>query len=179
MKSDYDVAVSGPRVISSAKLARLFPNLPSVHPLKASLIHEVQTDDSRFLLNTLLTASVESFIPGMKGAVLANYVEFKDFVKDEEGKVVGAVLHDKVKNKEFKVKCKALVNCTGAHSDELRLKDDPSATKRIKPSRGTHIVLPKGHFPKHKGIIIPQTVDGRLIFIMNFHDYSMAGTTDV
>jgi hypothetical protein len=39
--------------------------------------------DSRMNINSLLTASIDKFIPGMKGATLANYVEFKDFIKDE------------------------------------------------------------------------------------------------
>ncbi len=53
----------------------------------------------------------------MKGATLGNYVEFKDFIKDKDGKVTGAVLFDKLKNKQFNVKCKALVNCAGVHAD--------------------------------------------------------------
>ena len=37
----------------------------------------------------------------MKGATLANYVEFKDFVKDQDGKICGAKLYDSLKKKEF------------------------------------------------------------------------------
>ena len=33
-------------------------------------------------LNTLFTASIENYIPGMKGATLINYVEFIDFIND-------------------------------------------------------------------------------------------------
>jgi len=57
--------------------------------------------DSRLNLNALFTASIDKFIPGMKGATLANYVEFKEFVKNENGKIVGAVLYDKLKKKDF------------------------------------------------------------------------------
>jgi hypothetical protein len=38
--------------------------------------------DGRMNLNALLTASIEGFIPGMKGANLANYVEFRDYIKN-------------------------------------------------------------------------------------------------
>ena len=41
-------------------------------------------------LNTLFTAAVDNYHPGMKGATLANYVEFVDFIKDSEGKITGA-----------------------------------------------------------------------------------------
>jgi hypothetical protein len=36
-------------------------------------------------LNTLFTAAVDGYISGMKGATLANYVEFLDFIKDDKG----------------------------------------------------------------------------------------------
>jgi glycerol-3-phosphate dehydrogenase len=83
--------------------------------------------DSRLNFNALLTASIDKYIPGMKGATLANYVECRDLVKNLEGQVEGAVLFDSLKKKEFKVKAKVVVNCTGIHADELRLKDDAQA----------------------------------------------------
>jgi glycerol-3-phosphate dehydrogenase len=128
--------------------------------------------------NTLLTASIDSFIPGQKGATLANYVEFRDFLKDETGKIIGGVLYDKLGKKEFKVKSKVVVNCTGIHSDELRVKDKPDAEKRIIGARGTHVIFKKGLLPEDSGIIIPKTRDGRLIFIINYLGHAMVGTTD-
>ena len=50
--------------------------------------------DSRMNLNTLFTASIPEFIPGMKGATLANYVEMTEFTKNEEGKITGAICRD-------------------------------------------------------------------------------------
>jgi hypothetical protein len=41
--------------------------------------------DGRMNLNSLFTAAVEEFIPGMKGATLANYTEMKNLTKDENG----------------------------------------------------------------------------------------------
>jgi hypothetical protein len=46
---------------------------------------EAQMHDSRMNLNTLFTAAVDGYISGMKGATLANYVEFLDFIKDDKG----------------------------------------------------------------------------------------------
>ena len=51
--------------------------------------------DSRMNLNTLLTSAVDEYIPGMKGATLANYVEFIEYIKDEQGKIIGALCLDK------------------------------------------------------------------------------------
>ena len=87
-------------------------------------MHETQMLDSRLNFNALLTSSIDKFIPGMKGATLANYVECRDLTKNEQGHIEGAVLYDSIKKKEFKVKAKVVVNCTGIHADTLRLKDD-------------------------------------------------------
>jgi glycerol-3-phosphate dehydrogenase len=86
---------------------------------------EAQMHDSRMNLNTLFTAAVDSFIPGMKGATLANYVEFTDFLKDEQGKIIGAVCVDRMdpKSKPFSVHAKVVVNCAGVHADVIRQKD--------------------------------------------------------
>lgn len=62
----------------------------------------------------------------MKGANIANYVEFVDYVKNPNGKIEGAILYDNLKKKQFKVNSKVVVNCTGIHADELRLKDNPN-----------------------------------------------------
>ena len=45
-------------------------------------MHEAQMIDSRLNFNALLTASIDHYIPGMKGATLGNYVEFKDYIKN-------------------------------------------------------------------------------------------------
>jgi len=47
-------------------------------------------------LNSLFTAAVDGYIPGMKGATLANYVELKSFIKDDAGKIVGGMCVDKL-----------------------------------------------------------------------------------
>jgi glycerol-3-phosphate dehydrogenase len=102
--------------------------------------------DSRMNLNSLFTSTIDDYIPGMKGATLANYVEFKSFLKDESGKIIGAVCVDKLDpaQKEFKVKANVVVNCAGVHADEIRKSDIPEVAPRIVPSRGTHLIFKKG-----------------------------------
>ena len=134
--------------------------------------------DSRQALATLFTASVDKYIAGMQGATLANYTEFKDFIKNDQGKITGLVVQDSIAKKEIKINSKVVINCTGANADELRLKDNPNETKRIVPSRGTHLFFPKDLASEYTGIIVPQTTDGRLIFVINYMGHFMAGTTD-
>ncbi len=78
--------------------------------------------DSRMNLNTLFTAAVDGYIAGMKGATLANYVEFVDFIKDEKGQITGAMCLNTLEPnaKPFPVKAKVVVNCAGVYADTLR-----------------------------------------------------------
>lgn len=50
--------------------------------------------DSRMNLNSLFTATIDEYVPGMKGVYLGNYILFKEFKKDENGKITGAKLFD-------------------------------------------------------------------------------------
>ena len=56
--------------------------------------------------------------------------------------------------------------------------DKPEVEQRIVPSRGTHLIFKKGLLKENHGIIIPETKDGRLIFVINYFGHPMAGTTD-
>ena len=60
----------------------------------------------------------------------------------------------------------------------MRQKDDSTLEKRIVPSRGTHLIFNKGLLKENQGIIIPETTDGRLLFVINYMGYPMVGTTD-
>jgi glycerol-3-phosphate dehydrogenase len=135
--------------------------------------------DSRMAINSLMTATIDDYISDMKGITLANYVEFKDFIKDESGQIIGAKLFDSLQNEEIEVNSKVIVNCTGIHADQMRLKDDESAETRIVGARGTHLMFKKGFLPADSGIIIPKTKDGRLIFVINYLGHPMVGTSDV
>jgi hypothetical protein len=53
--------------------------------------------DTRMNILALNTATIDRFIPGMKGASAANYVEFQNFIKNKEDKIEGAILYDKLK----------------------------------------------------------------------------------
>lgn len=56
--------------------------------------------------------------------------------------------------------------------------DEAEAKSRIIAARGSHLMYKKGLLPDHTGIIIPKTSDGRLIYIINYLNHAMIGTTD-
>jgi glycerol-3-phosphate dehydrogenase len=145
--STYETTVSGPRILSKNMLKKKFPDLRHIHGQYGVLMYETQTLDSRQTLHSLLTSSIDNYIPGMKGATLANYVELTDFIKGANGKIEGAVLFDKIKKKEYRVKSKVVVNCTGIFADSVRTKDNSEARPRLMGARGTHIMFPQHILP--------------------------------
>jgi len=96
MSSNYSVALSGPKFVSNKKVKNEYPELTELHGGYGATMAEAQMHDSRMNLNTLFTSAVDNYIPGMKGATLANYVEFLDFIKDDQGKIIGATCIDKL-----------------------------------------------------------------------------------
>jgi len=83
MSSNYQVAVGGPTIMRKRTLRDAYPDVKPLHGQWGSVMSETQMHDSRMNLNSLFTAAVDDYIPGMKGATLANYVEMKRLLKDD------------------------------------------------------------------------------------------------
>jgi len=174
--SDYTYRLPRPSIMTKDEMKSNFPALKGSN--YGVRFCEGQMNDARLCMQTLLTSAQDDYVPNMKGATLGNYVEFLDFVKDSKGKIVGAKCRDKLDNSEFTIKAKAIVNCAGAFSDQIRLKDNPKVTPRIVGSRGVHIIIPTKYTNKGLGILIPKTVDGRVMFVLPYQGLTIAGTTD-
>ena len=56
--------------------------------------------------------------------------------------------------------------------------DNPSSKPAIKPSQGVHIVLDRSFLQSNSAIMIPRTVDGRVLFAIPWYNEVVVGTTD-
>ena len=56
--------------------------------------------------------------------------------------------------------------------------DSPHAEKTIAVSQGVHLVLDKTFLPGSDAIMIPKTDDGRVLFLVPWHNKVIVGTTD-
>jgi glycerol-3-phosphate dehydrogenase len=130
--------------------------------------------DSRHILKTLFTASVENFTEGMKGCILGNYIEFKDFIKEDD-KIIGAVLFDTLEKKEFNVKAKYVVNCTGNQVDNIKHKDSPTSKKSILHMKEANAVVDV-ELPLNKGIFIADTTDQKGFALVPFNGKTLLTT---
>jgi glycerol-3-phosphate dehydrogenase len=94
-------------------------------------------------------------------------------------KVIGVRLRDNLTGIEFNTFGKTVINACGCFVDNIRRLDNPYCPELIIPSQGTHIILPGSFSPEHGyGMLIPETKDGRVCFLLPFESQTIAGTTD-
>ena len=96
----------------------------------------------------------------------------------ENGRVVGVLSRDQLGGNELEIRARVVINATGIFSDEIRRLDERAAAGIITTSQGIHLVLPRRFMPGADAMMIPKTHDGRVLFIIPWHDHLLVGTTD-
>jgi len=113
-----------------------------------------------------------------RGAVVANYVEVVGLEKDTQGRVVGVRAVDLISGAQMAVHAKVVVNATGPWSDEVRKLDDPSCEPKLRPAKGSHLLIPKQLIGNRDAVVLESRRDGRSLFIVPWDDLCLVGTTD-
>ncbi len=130
-----------------------------------------QFDDARYNL-----ALVQSF--AQAGGNALNHASVIDFLRDADNRVNGVLVKDLLSQNTFTVSAKTIVNATGPFSDSILQLATPSLHKRMRPSKGAHILLPLDIFPTDNALLIPKTEDGRVLFAIPWGGRLLVGTTD-
>ena len=171
-------AFNRPYFLNRTQLTQIFPYLSP--KFTTGVVYEDGSfNDARMLVSALLTATIgngismpEQFVP----ANVLNRAEFVDFMKDNEGKIVGVTFKDLLSQKVYHVKAKYVVNCTGAYADKIRLKDSHEVNKRIVPVGGSHITYDTRVSNASYGLCVPSS-DGRVLLVVPWLNRVIAGTT--
>ncbi|MGH2647447.1 MAG: glycerol-3-phosphate dehydrogenase/oxidase, partial [Ginsengibacter sp.] len=156
--------------ISRKKVIEKLPNIISKNLTGGILYHDGQFDDARLTINLVQTIFDN-------GGFAINYMKVIGLFK-EDGKVSGAIVHDTETNEDFTIKSKVTINATGVFVDDILRMDKPDAKKNIAASQGVHLVLDRKFMPGNDAVMIPRTSDGRVLFIVPWHNRLLAGTTD-
>jgi len=133
---------------------------------------DANTDDARLVLR-LLRESVKD------GGVALNYARVDSLLRTQSGQVCGAVLRDTSGETErhAEVRAKVVINATGAWADELRGKIQQKP--RMRPLRGSHLVLPFNRLPITRAVSFLHPRDGRPVMAIPWEGAILFGTTDV
>jgi len=170
----YDLFARDPglhhRSISLIQVAQQAADLRTDHLRAAFVYYDARTDDVR-LTHAVLSAA-RSY-----GAGTVNNCRVVDLVR-RGGRVAGARVEDRLTGGLFEVEAKYVVNATGVWAQRVAALDGP-APFQLRHSLGTHVVLQPGAVQTSLALVIPETDDGRIAFLIPWADRFVLGTTDV
>lgn len=158
------------KMISPEKARLLLPS-----PIKeenfqgAALYGDGLMDDARLTLDVILSAEEH-------GACVLNYCETVSFKENLEETINAVKIREKLENKEFEIKTRAIVLACGHWSDQVIHTIDPSIPERVRPTKGIHVITRK-IYDKDYVLGLP-IKDGRIFFMEPFGNYTLIGTTD-
>lgn len=173
----YDI-LSGKLKIGSSKMFNKGNTLLEAPDLNQNLInssaiyYDGQFDDTRLLITILRT--FEEY-----GGIAYNYHLVTNF-QEQNGRICGVVGKNTLNNEEFSYTAKVIINATGTFCDITnQLADNLHKYQNVAVAQGTHLVFDKEVFDSKHAILVPETIDGRVLFILPWHDKIVVGTTDV
>ncbi|MSR69719.1 MAG: glycerol-3-phosphate dehydrogenase/oxidase [Phycisphaerales bacterium] len=172
----YDV-LAGKRNLAPSRFLSLdetIAAIPSVSRdglLGSVEYHDGQFDDARMALALARTAAE-------LGAVVINQVRVNALRKDGNGRVCGVDATDVESGRALAMRATVVVNACGIFSDELRVLDDGTTPRMIEPAQGVHLVFDRALQPSDRAIMVPHTDDGRVLFVIPWHERIVVGTTD-
>ena len=158
------------RIESKSELKRACPSL-NIEPLKGGVSYmDGQFDDARFGI-AMVRSAVE------QGGHALNHTSVESLI-ETDGRITGAHCKDLIGGQSLTIKARAVVNCTGPWTDHLRFMADPNAKPVMTVSSGIHLLIDQNLLPEGRGILIPETDDGRVLFMLPWLGKTLVGTTD-
>ncbi|WP_436267191.1 glycerol-3-phosphate dehydrogenase/oxidase [Pseudoduganella sp. LjRoot289] len=172
------------------------PNISSAGLAGGMCYTDAKTDDARLVMRVLQEAQE-------LGGMAVNYLSVRTLIRGDAacatgpalaarhvragsrpaasakpgGTVQGARLRDEVGGAEYEVKARVVISATGAWADALRAHG--GAEKRLRPLRGSHLVLPAWRLPLAQAVSLMHPADGRPVFAFPWEGVTLVGTTDV
>ena len=147
--------------------------LPTLRPggLRGGIAYwDAQFDDARLAL-ALMRTHVDL------GGLALNYLPVDGLVV-EDGQVNGVLAHDAETGETFRIAAGVVVNATGVWADAIRRAELPQVRPLLKPSQGVHVVVDAEFLPGRDALLVPQTADGRVLFVIPWQGRVLIGTTD-
>ncbi|HUX23389.1 MAG TPA: glycerol-3-phosphate dehydrogenase/oxidase [Burkholderiales bacterium] len=130
---------------------------------------DAKTDDARLVLRVLQEALAA-------GGVAVNYLAVTQVLR-AEGKPTGVKLLDALNGANYTVKARVVINATGAWADDFR--QNTAAGRKLRPLRGSHLLLPAWRLPVAQAVSLMHPRDGRPVFAFPWEGVTLVGTTDV
>ena len=160
------------RRISLEEAEKRAPTLRREGLKEAFIYYDAQTNDTRLTMTVLRTAV-------QHGAAIANYAEVIGFTRGAENKLVGATVRDALTGATFTISARHIVNAAGIFAQRVTDLTGDESQVTIEPSKGVHLVVARERLKiGDSAIVLPETDDGRILFIVPWGPRALIGTTD-
>jgi glycerol-3-phosphate dehydrogenase len=157
-----------PHWLDADGFAMLAPNIAQAGLQGGIRYMDAKTDDARLVLRVLDEARAH-------GAETRNYVAVESLLRTD-GRVGGARLRDARSGGSVDVMARVVVNATGAWAGGLA---GQGTSPRLRPLRGSHLVIPGWRLPLAQAVSLMHPIDGRPVFAFPWEGVTLVGTTDV
>jgi glycerol-3-phosphate dehydrogenase len=170
-----ELKIGKSKFLSKKETLRL-KNAPDLKPEKligSAIYYDGQFDDTRLLISLLRTYM-------QLGGVAYNYHPVTEIIKNNQGKVNGVTVFNKLNSTTNKFMAKVVINATGTLTDSILDMDEPQQKhNHVTAAQGTHLVFNKEIFNSPHALVIPKTLDNRILFVLPWHNKIIVGTTDI
>ncbi|WP_051633526.1 glycerol-3-phosphate dehydrogenase/oxidase [Bacillus sp. UNC41MFS5] len=130
---------------------------------------EYRTDDARLTIEVIKEAVAQ-------GVKAVNYSKVVEFLYQDD-KVIGAKVENLLTGSVHDIYAKHIINATGPWVDSLRDKDRSLSGKKLRLTKGVHLVIDQSRFPLKQAVYF-DTPDGRMVFAIPRDGKTYVGTTD-
>jgi len=160
------------KMLSKRRTTKAEPELLAKGLKGSALYYDCMTNDGRLTLETAIDAE-------SSGAVVATYVEATKILRDSTGTTCGLEVRDLLGEDEpFRVSAKVTVVAAGPWTDEVLQRLEGGQPKRLRPTKGSHVVLDAAKLPVKHAVVLTGPADGRVMFAIPWGKRTILGTTD-
>jgi glycerol-3-phosphate dehydrogenase len=157
--------------LEPAEVSALVPGLDLKDLDRAMVYTDALADDA--VLTLAVAATGHAF-----GGLMLTRAEAVEPVADADGLFRGVTLRDLETGRTHRVQAHVVVNAAGVWVDRVRDAFGLEG-RRLRPSRGSHIVFPTDRLPLRAAVTLPSPDDGRPVFLIPHPEGVLAGTTDL
>ncbi|MEX2570390.1 MAG: glycerol-3-phosphate dehydrogenase/oxidase [Gemmatimonadota bacterium] len=158
------------RIMRRGGLLSEEPLLRSAGLNGGALYYDAQVDDARLTL-AVARAAHDS------GSTIVTHAGVTELSFPATGPAT-AVVEDRLEGRKTAVRARVVLNATGPWSDRVRAIADPAATSRLRTTKGVHVIVERDRLANRNAIIFRSPVDGRVMFVLPWGDFTYVGTTD-
>ena len=157
--------------LSLAEARRRAPALRTEKMTHAFVYYDGLTDDARLTMTVLKTSVGQ-------GALAANYTEVTGF-DIAEGQLKAVHVRDRLSGSAHTIGARHVVNAGGVFAQRIEELTGLPSQLTVEPAKGVHLVFSRDTLPMGEdAVVLPETDDGRLLFLIPWQGRVLVGTTD-